>query len=149
LRTFHHHHHWQNSLLDPYPCLEYSAGLHLFSLLWISQAVRSSAFAPPPLPPLWIRSLYYFPVTAWNRYTSRQRVPFSSSATTRKGTMITSQFSSLLLAERPMSWSSRPGRVKNLHHTVETGSGVHPATHPMGTEGSFLVGKAAWHKADN
>jgi hypothetical protein len=30
-----------------------------------------------------------------------------------------------------------------LHHRVQNGSGVHPASYPMGTRGSFLKGKAA------
>jgi hypothetical protein len=30
-----------------------------------------------------------------------------------------------------------------LHHRVQNGSGVHPASYPMGTRGSFLGGKAA------
>jgi hypothetical protein len=34
----------------------------------------------------------------------------------------------------------------SLHHRVQTGSGAHPASYPMGTWGSFLGGKAtgAW-----
>jgi hypothetical protein len=31
----------------------------------------------------------------------------------------------------------------SLHHRVQTGSGAHPASYPMGTRGSFPVGKAA------
>jgi hypothetical protein len=40
--------------------------------------------------------------------------------------------------------SSSPGRVKNcsLLHSVQTGSGAHPASYPMGTGGSFPGGKA-------
>jgi hypothetical protein len=40
---------------------------------------------------------------------------------------------------------SIPGRVKifSLLHSVQTSSGAHPASHPMGTEGSFSEGKAA------
>jgi hypothetical protein len=34
-------------------------------------------------------------------------------------------------------------REKHLHHRVQTGSGVHPASYPMGTRGSFPGGKAA------
>jgi hypothetical protein len=30
-----------------------------------------------------------------------------------------------------------------LHHRIQTGSGAHPASYPMGTRGSFLGGKAA------
>jgi len=29
------------------------------------------------------------------------------------------------------------------HHRVQTGSGAHPASYPMGTGGSFSEGKAA------
>jgi hypothetical protein len=38
---------------------------------------------------------------------------------------------------------SSPGRVKNFLHVVQTGSGVHPTSNPMGTGGSFPGGKAA------
>jgi hypothetical protein len=31
----------------------------------------------------------------------------------------------------------------SLHHRVQTGSGVHPASYPMSTRGSCLEGKAA------
>jgi hypothetical protein len=31
----------------------------------------------------------------------------------------------------------------SLHHRVQTGSGVHPASHSIGTRGSFPEGKAA------
>jgi hypothetical protein len=31
----------------------------------------------------------------------------------------------------------------SLHHRVQTGSGAHPASYPMGTRGSFPMGKAA------
>jgi hypothetical protein len=31
----------------------------------------------------------------------------------------------------------------SLHHRVQTGSEAHPASHPIGTRGSFLGGKAA------
>jgi hypothetical protein len=38
-----------------------------------------------------------------------------------------------------------PARAGNfsLHHRVQNGSGAHPASYPMGTRGSFPVGKAA------
>jgi hypothetical protein len=36
-----------------------------------------------------------------------------------------------------------PGMVKNFLHVVQTGSGAHPASYPVGTEGSFPGGKAA------
>jgi len=31
----------------------------------------------------------------------------------------------------------------SLHHRVQTGSGAHPASYPMGIRGSFPGGKAA------
>jgi hypothetical protein len=31
----------------------------------------------------------------------------------------------------------------SLHHRVQNGSGVHPASYPMGTRGSFSGGKSA------
>jgi hypothetical protein len=31
----------------------------------------------------------------------------------------------------------------SLHHSVQTGSGAHPASYTMGTSGSFSGGKAA------
>jgi hypothetical protein len=31
----------------------------------------------------------------------------------------------------------------SLHHRVQSGSGVHPASYPMGARGSFSGGKAA------
>jgi len=38
-----------------------------------------------------------------------------------------------------------PTEAGNLsfHHRVQIGSGVHPASYPMGTRGSFPGGKAA------
>jgi hypothetical protein len=38
-----------------------------------------------------------------------------------------------------------PARAGNfsLHYRVQTGSGAHPASYPMGTRGSFPGGKAA------
>jgi hypothetical protein len=35
------------------------------------------------------------------------------------------------------------GAAKCLHHRVQNGSGVHPASYPMGTRGSFPGGKSA------
>jgi len=42
-------------------------------------------------------------------------------------------------------WYSAGLRAGNfsLHHRVQTGSGAHPASYPMGTRGSFPGGKAA------
>jgi len=31
-----------------------------------------------------------------------------------------------------------------FHHRVQNGSGAHPASYPVGSRGSFPVGKAAW-----
>jgi hypothetical protein len=39
--------------------------------------------------------------------------------------------------------SSSPGRVKNFLQIIQTGSGVHPNSYPMGTGGSFPRVKAA------
>jgi hypothetical protein len=39
--------------------------------------------------------------------------------------------------------SSSPGRVKNFLHVAQTGSGLHPASYPTDTGGSFPGGKAA------
>jgi hypothetical protein len=38
-----------------------------------------------------------------------------------------------------------PAEARNfsLHHSVQNGSGAHPASYPMGTRGSFPEGKAA------
>jgi hypothetical protein len=52
------------------------------------------------------------------------------------------------------SWGSRvrfPEGAGNfsLHHCVHNDSGVHPASYPMGTTGSFPGGKAARHEADH
>jgi hypothetical protein len=39
--------------------------------------------------------------------------------------------------------SSSPGMVKNFLHAVQTDSGVHPSSYPMGTGRSFPGGKMA------
>jgi hypothetical protein len=41
-------------------------------------------------------------------------------------------------------FESRKGQEFSLLHFVQTGSGVHPTSYPMGTGGSFPGGKAAW-----
>jgi hypothetical protein len=51
--------------------------------------------------------------------------------------------SDCLLHGRPRGRSSSHGRGKNFLHIVQTGSGVHPASYPMGTGGSLPGGKAA------
>jgi hypothetical protein len=40
-----------------------------------------------------------------------------------------------------MGFESRQGQVFSLLHVVQTGSGFHPTSCPMGTGGSFLGGK--------
>jgi hypothetical protein len=52
-----------------------------------------------------------------------------------------SRYSDWLRAGRLRGWSSSPGRVSFLH-VVQTGSGVHPTTYPIGTGGYFPGGKA-------
>jgi hypothetical protein len=43
-----------------------------------------------------------------------------------------------------MKWSSSPGRVKLLFfHVVQTESGAHVVSYPMGTRGSIPGGKVA------
>jgi hypothetical protein len=37
----------------------------------------------------------------------------------------------------------------SLHHRVQNGSGSHPASHPMGTRGSFLEIKRPEREADH
>jgi hypothetical protein len=44
-----------------------------------------------------------------------------------------------LRAGRHRSRSSSPGKVKNLLHVVQTGSGAHPTSYPMGTGGFFYM----------
>jgi hypothetical protein len=47
------------------------------------------------------------------------------------------------LAERARDRSSSAGRVRiSLLHAVQTGSGIHPISYPMGNGGSFPGGKA-------
>jgi hypothetical protein len=45
--------------------------------------------------------------------------------------------------------SSSPGRVKNFLHVVQTKSGVHPASYPMRTGGSFPGIKRPGHETDH
>jgi hypothetical protein len=40
-------------------------------------------------------------------------------------------------------FESRQSQELSLLHVVQTGSGAHPASYPMGTGGSFSGGKAA------
>jgi hypothetical protein len=45
----------------------------------------------------------------------------------------------LIRAGRPKGRSS----IRSMLHVVQTGSGAHPASYPMGTESSVPGGKAA------
>jgi hypothetical protein len=48
-----------------------------------------------------------------------------------------SRYSDWIRAVRPRGRSSGAGRVKNFLHVVQTGSGVHPTSYPMGPAVSF------------
>jgi hypothetical protein len=48
-----------------------------------------------------------------------------------------SRYSDWLRAGHWRGRRSSPGGVKNCLHVVQTGSGTHPASFPMGTGGSF------------
>jgi hypothetical protein len=54
-------------------------------------------------------------------------------------------YSYWLRAGRPRGRSSSPGMGQDFSplHVVQTGSGAHPASYPMGTGGPFPGGKAA------
>jgi hypothetical protein len=54
-----------------------------------------------------------------------------------------SRYSDWLGAGRPRGRSSSPGRVKNFLRVIQTGSGAHPASYPMGTGGFFPGGRTA------
>jgi hypothetical protein len=41
-------------------------------------------------------------------------------------------------------WTTQKGQEFSLLHVVQTGSGVHPTSYPIGTGGFFPGGKAAW-----
>jgi hypothetical protein len=47
------------------------------------------------------------------------------------------------LDNRGIKFESQYGQEFSFLHIVQTGSGVHPASYPMGTGGSFPRGKAA------
>jgi hypothetical protein len=47
------------------------------------------------------------------------------------------------LDDRRSEFESRYGQEFSLLHVVQTGSGAHPASYPMGTGGSFHGGKAS------
>jgi hypothetical protein len=46
-------------------------------------------------------------------------------------------------------FESRQGLGISLRHRVQTGSGAHPASHPMGTRDYFPGGKAAGPESDH
>ena len=53
-------------------------------------------------------------------------------------------YSALLRDERPKNRSSIPGRCeRSLLQSIQTGSGVHPASYYVGTDFFFSGGKAA------
>jgi hypothetical protein len=54
-----------------------------------------------------------------------------------------SRYSDWLGAGRPRGRSLSPGGGKNFLQVVQTGSGVHPSSYPMGTGGYFPGVKAA------
>jgi hypothetical protein len=47
------------------------------------------------------------------------------------------------LTTKGSEFESRWGQEFSLLHVVQTGSGAHPASYPMGTGGSFPEGKVA------
>jgi hypothetical protein len=69
---------------------------------------------------------------------------------------IVTEYSSvgITLGYGPDDWGSRfrflagAGNI-SLHHRLQNGSGVHPASYPLGTRGSFPGGKAAGREADH
>jgi hypothetical protein len=54
-----------------------------------------------------------------------------------------------LRAGRPKGRISSPGRVKNFLHVIQTGSGVHPTSYPIGTAGCFPGVKRQGREADH
>jgi hypothetical protein len=69
----------------------------------------------------------------WQRFLSSTRAAVAAAAAARR-------YSGWLKVGPPSGRSSSPGRAKNFHFTiysyiVQTGSEVHPASYPMGTEG--------------
>jgi hypothetical protein len=59
------------------------------------------------------------------------------------------RYSDWLRAGRPRGRSSSPDKVKNFLHVVQTGSGVHPTSYPMGTGGSSPAIKWPGREADH
>jgi hypothetical protein len=66
-----------------------------------------------------------------------------------KGAGIAQSVERLPTGGRPRSRSSRPGRVKNYLHVVQTGSGAHPASYPVGTGGASPGVKRPGSEADH
>jgi hypothetical protein len=95
-------------------------------------------------PSTWrVRSPYLYPPgTGWPSYTPKVL-----------GSLFIASYDSQdsgLWVGRPRDRCSNPGRVKSSFlHIVQSGSGAHPASHPMGTGGSFAGGKAAGREADH
>jgi hypothetical protein len=56
--------------------------------------------------------------------------------------IIESRYSVWLRTGRPRGRNSSPGRVKSFLHVVQTGSGAHKASYPMGTVRYFPGVKA-------
>jgi hypothetical protein len=56
--------------------------------------------------------------------------------------IIKSRYSDGLLAGRP-GFGFQQGQEFSVLHVVQTGSGAHPTSYPMGTEHDFLGGEAA------
>jgi hypothetical protein len=54
-------------------------------------------------------------------------------------------FSGIVMGRAGLSGVRVPAGAGNfsLHHRIQTGSGAHPASYPMGTRGCFPGGKAA------
>jgi hypothetical protein len=77
---------------------------------------------------------------------SRVRIPAWSSAifVVYLSPSKRSRYSDWLRVGRPRVRSSNPGsgKIFSPFHVVQTGSGAHPASYPMGTGGSFTGGKA-------
>jgi hypothetical protein len=82
---------------------------------------------------------------AW--YLVNHRENFSFFFPRKLGPILLDTYRSWDSAGLRAAWSGVrvPGGAGNFprHHCVQSGSGAHPASYPMGTRGSFLGGKAA------